>query len=117
MTKVIKVNCRNIWIAVGIIGWISGTLLTSFGVYVQETTLQTYDKTGDCHIGYFDGKQSCVSNNDKPKAEYYSYSPNEIRGFEIGFLVILGAIQIIVWVVLNSWKQWVKLECKTKESN
>ncbi len=119
MTHVIKVNCKHIWSLGFVLLWISLSSASLFGIYVQQVTLSTYSNNDDCHIGYFNQIKWCQST---------FYDQHRLLALEGGgvadkgettmwlsfFIGLTIFIQIVLSLVLNSWKKWVKIECINK---
>lgn len=115
MSIILKINCGLVKKSLAVIGWIIFSSIPLYGIYIQEWTISSYDKTGDCHTGYFSGNYTCSSKNkpNDPNADY-SYHPKEIRGFEYGFIVVFALQQIGLFLIMNYSKGWIKIQCTDK---
>lgn len=119
MSIILKINCSLAKKIIIVTSWFILSGLPLYGVYVQEWTLSTFDKTGDCHTGYFTGNITCVSKNNlnDPNA-FYSYSKGEIRSFEYGFIMVEIFGQLGLFLALNYSRGWIKIECTNdRQSN
>lgn len=118
MSITIKINCGLAKKTLAVSLWLVFSALPIYGIYVQEWTLGTYDKTGDCHTGYFSGNYTCSSANkpSDPNA-MYSYHKSDIRAFEYGFIGIAILQQLGLFLVMNLSRGWIKIQCTDRPTS
>ena len=90
-------------LAIGLALWFGLTGVFGFAVYVQEVTISSYDKSGDCHTSYFRGVYGCSKEVEKQGMIYLTL--NDTRLIEIGFVVAMTLTQIICATKYMNYKQ------------
>ena len=122
MTKTIKIRCdyaRNILLACA---WLGVSLIPVYCIYLDQQTINSFDKQNDCHFNYFEGRKVCESVFEKNN---YAYGLPVTRiatqddfvsniYWSIGTIIF---IQIIGLLLLNLCKGWVKIECVTPKKS
>lgn len=116
MTYTIKVNCRKIGIGLLTTLWIASSFFSAYSAYLNYLTSQSYDAQNDCHFNYVENVKACnsiwVKNRftydimgSKPAPQYYFVY------VEYGMIVVTILIQVGAFLILNSWKNWIDIEC------
>lgn len=123
MAKVLKIRCdyaRNVLVA---FAWIGVTLIPVYCIYLDQQTINSFDKKNDCHFNYFDSIKVCNSVWTKDRYAYGLHNYERLATqddfvsniyWSIGTIIF---IQIVGLLLLNLVKGWVKIECVTPKKS
>ena len=119
MTKYLEINCDLAQKLAGYGLWIGVSIILLFGVFVQQSTLESYSDgfrgeiafSDKCMIEYFSGEKVCSYLMD---AYSYDFNSKEMTQIHFNaFSIMFVAFQIVCILVLNWLKEWVGVRCKT----